>query len=145
MKIVAKIMCAALVSAIILLMVSKERPASLERLKADAEAVPVPAGVTFVREGQSVEDGPGFTTMKFEQVVRQYASTLSCGVLERTWADALHSARRRFEFANYPNAFGAIGSLGIRITDRTHPLGITVGSDKGDCGGPFVYSFNRPH
>lgn len=145
MKKAAKLVSVALALTIVLLVFSRTRPSSLAHLKADAEAVPVPQGVAFTTEGQSSEDGSGFTTKKFDQVSRQYSSTLPCDALERTWADALHGADRRFEIANYPNAFGASGSLGIRITDRTHPLGITIGNDAGHCNRPFVYSFNQPH
>jgi len=141
-----KIICALLaVLLVVLAVVYTDRPLSFARLKADAEAVPVPPGVTFISESQSIEDGPGFTTKKSENVSRQYASTLACEELERRWADALQAAHRRFQIANYPHSFGSIGSLGIRTTDRTHPLGITIGTDNGYCSKPFVYSFNLPH
>ena len=114
-------------------------------LAADASAVPVPTGVTFVREDRSVEDGPGFTTATFKEVSRQYVSEMSCQVLERTWSDLLRRAHRGFRIDNVPHKFGAIGSLGIVITDRPENLGITIGTDNGDCGKPFVYSFNNSH
>jgi len=141
-----KIMCALLaVLLVVLLVVYTDRPLSFAQLWADADAVPAPPGLTFIGKAQSIENGPGFTTKKYESVSRQYASTLSCDELERRWADDLRAAHRRFEIANYPHSSGSIGSQGIRITDRTHPLGITIGTDNGYCSKPFVYSFNRPH
>jgi len=44
---------------------------------------------------------------------------------------------------NVPHKFGAIGSLGIVITDRPEKLGVTIGTDNGDCARPLVYSFNQ--
>jgi len=129
----------------VFLLAACTHPESFAQLRADAEAVPVPPGVTFISEGQSVEDGSGFTTTKYEEVVRRYASPLACDELERTWGDTLRAAHRRFRIANYPHSFGAIGSLGIVITDRPQNLGITIGTDDGHCGTPFVYSFNQPH
>jgi len=114
-------------------------------LAADASAVPVPMGVTFVREGRSVEDGPGFTTATYKEVSRQYVSEMSCQVLEHTWSVVLRRAHREFRIDNVPHKFGSIGSLGIAITDRPENLGITIGTDNGACGKPFVYSFNSPH
>lgn len=114
-------------------------------LAADAAAVPVPMGVTFVREGRSVEDGPGFTTATYKEVSRQYVSEMSCQVLEHTWSVVLRRAHREFRIDNVPHKFGSIGSLGIVITDRPEDLGIAIGTDHGACGKPFVYSFNSPH
>jgi hypothetical protein len=122
-----------------------DRPSTFATLRADAEAVPVPSGVSFVRDAQSIEHGPGFATGKFEQVVRQFATSLSCDSLEDRWVHALEAAHRRFQLADYPHSYGAHGSLGIRITGQTHALGITLGSDDGHCEKPFVYSFNAPH
>lgn len=118
---------------------------SFAELAADATALPVPKGVRFVSEVRSIEDGPGFTTTKSEQVVRQFATSLSCQALERSWAAALQGANRKFRFDNVAHKFGAIGSLGIVITDRPENLGITIGTDNGDCNRPFIYSFNSPH
>src|ERR1700688_2212821 len=95
-------------------------------LAADASAVPVPMGVTFIREGRSVEDGPGFTTATYKEVSRQYASEISCQVLEHTWSVVLRRAHREFRIDNVPHKFGPIGSLGIVITDRPENLGITI-------------------
>ena len=114
-------------------------------LAADASAVPVPMGVTFVREVRGVEQGPGFTTATFREVSRQYVSQMSCQVLERTWSAVLRRAHREFRIDNVPHKFGTIGSLGIVITDRPENLGITIGTDDGTCGKPFVYTFNNPH
>ena len=120
-------------------------PRSFEALAVDAEAVPVPAGVMFVRQVQGINDGPGFTTTKSEQVTRQYRTTLPCQVLENSWVEALRAAGRRYRIAHYPRKFGAVGSLEIEINDRPEPLGITLGTDDGNCANPFVYSFNLPH
>ncbi len=114
-------------------------------LAADASAVPVPTGVTYVREVRSVEDGPGFTTSTYKEVSRQYESHLSCQVLERTWVVVLQRAHREFRIDNVPHKFGAIGSLGIVITDRPENLGVSIGTGNGDCARPFLYSFNNPH
>lgn len=114
------------------------------QLAADASAVPVPMGVTFVREDRSVEDGPGFTTATNKEVSRQYRSETPCHVLENRWSVVLRRAHRDFRVDNVPHKFGPIGSLGIVITDRPENLGITIGTDDGSCGKPFVYSFNSP-
>ncbi len=113
-------------------------------LSADASAVPVPKGVTFERQVRSVEDGPGFTTSTFKEVSRQYVSELSCQVVERTWTAVLRRAHREFRIDNVPHKFGAIGSLGIVIADKPENLGVTIGTDDGDCARPFVYAFNNP-
>jgi hypothetical protein len=113
-------------------------------LAVDASAVPVPTGVTFIREGRSVEDGPGFTTARYKEVSRRYVSEMSCQALEHTWSVVLRRAHRDFRIDNVPHKFGSIGSLGIVITDRPENLGITIGTDDGACGKPFVYSFNSP-
>ena len=113
-------------------------------LAADAAAVPVPTGVTFVRQVQSTQDGPGFTTTTFREVDRQFVSTRSCQSLERSWAAVLRKAHRRFRYDNVPHEFDAIGSLGIVITDRAENLGITIGTDNGDCNKPFIFAFNNP-
>lgn len=81
---------------------------------------------------------------RFEQVSREYRSTISCDSLELAWAQALRDAHRPFVIANSPHSFGASGSLEIRITDQSHALGVTIGTDDGHCEIPFVYSFNRP-
>ena len=114
-------------------------------LAADAAAVPVPTGVTFVRQVQSTQDGPGFTTTTFREVDRQFVSTRSCQSLERSWAAVLRRAHRTFHYDNVPHKFGAIGSLGIVITDRPENLGVTIGTDNGECSRPFIYAFSNPH
>ncbi len=118
---------------------------TLHELTADVSAVPVPTGVTFVREVKSMQQGPGFSTTTFGEVVRQFVDTRSCQSLERSWAVVLRRADRKFRYNNVPHTFGAIGSLGIVITDRPENLGITIGTDSGACNKPFVYSFNNPH
>lgn len=114
-------------------------------LAADASAVPVPTGVTFVRENRSVEDGPGFTTATYKEVTRQYVSEMSCQVLEHNWSVVLRRAHRGYRIDNVAHKFGPIGSLGIVITDRPENLGITLGADDGACGKPFIYAFDIPH
>jgi hypothetical protein len=118
---------------------------SFGELAKDAEAVPVPAGVQFVREQRSVEDGPGFTTSKSEQVTREFSTNDPCGSLESSWMKALAAEHRRFHLDNHPHRFGALGSLGIAVQDRSEVLGITLGTDNGSCPHPFVYAFNQPH
>jgi hypothetical protein len=115
-----------------------------DELAADASAVPVPIGVTLVRESRSVEDGPGFTTATYKEVTRQYVSEMSCQILEQNWSDLLRRAHRQYRIDNVPHKFGSIGSLGIVITDRPENLGITLGADDGACRKPFVYSFDSP-
>ena len=51
----------------------------------------------------------------------------------------------KFRIDNVPHKFGTIGSLGIVITDRPENLGVTIGTDDGTCGKPFVYSFDNSH
>ena len=116
---------------------------TFSELAADAAAVPVPAGVTFVRQVQSTQHGSGFTTATFEEVARQFVTTQSCQNLERSWAAVLRRAYRNFRYDNVPHKFGAFGSLGIVITDRPENLGITIGTDNGDCSKPFIYAFNN--
>lgn len=122
-----------------------QHPRSYAQLASDASSVPVPAGVTFLRETRSVEDGPGFTTATFKEVSFDYVTKLPCQVLEREWADALQRAHRKYKIDNVPHKFGAIGSLAIVILDRPESLGVTLGTDNGYCAQPFIYSFNGPH
>jgi hypothetical protein len=115
-------------------------------LASDASAVPVPTtGVTFVSENRSVEDGPGFTTAKYNSVGRQYSSSLPCQALESSWADALRRAHREFQIHHYPHKYGKFGSLEITITDTPDNLGIDIGYDNGDCRTPFLYASDSPH
>jgi hypothetical protein len=102
------------------------------------------AGVIFVGEDPSVEDGPGFTSAKYKEVSRQYSSGLSCEALERSWADVLRRAHREFRIYHYPHKFGAIGSLEIGITDTPDNLGIFVGFDSGECSKPSVSASDSP-
>ena len=118
---------------------------SFAALASDAADVPVPAGVAFVSAEQHTNDGPGFTTTKSEEATRQFRTALPCADLERAWASALRAEHRRFAFDDHPHAFGSIGSLGIRITDRPEFLGVTLGTDDGHCTRPFVYAFNANH
>jgi hypothetical protein len=116
------------------------------QLASYASAVPVPkAGVTFVGEDQSVEDGPGFTSAKYNVVTRQYSSSLSCQALERSWADVLTRAHREFRIYHYPHKFGAIGSLEIDITDTPDNLVIFIGFDSGECNKPLLSASDSPH
>jgi hypothetical protein len=109
------------------------------QLVADASAVPVPPGVTFVRQQQSLNDGPGFTTSKFEEVTREYSCNVPCESLKQSWADVLRVAKRPFQISS-------IGSLEIiTITDRPEHLGITIGDGPNHCRSPFVWAFNSPH
>jgi len=117
---------------------------SYAELSADVEAVPVPGGVTFVRQKQEVFNGAEFTDTKYKQVIRQYRANVPCAFLEDNWAEALRSAGRRFHITNYPHKYGAIGSLEIQIDDRPETVGINLGTDDGYCANPFVYSFNLP-
>jgi hypothetical protein len=121
---------------------------SFRQLHSDAAAVPVPRAVTFVKETQTVEDGPGFTSAKFEQVSRVYRNPLPCSGLVRAWSTALRQAGRKFRRWDYPHMFGAAGLFGITILDRPEHLGITIGNDylgANQCPRPFIYAFNQPH
>lgn len=66
MKSSTKIMWVTLASTAVLSIACTERPISVAHLKIDAEAVPVPTGVTFTKEGEFIEDGTGLTRAKFE-------------------------------------------------------------------------------
>ncbi len=124
---------------------SVSHPRTFTELAADAAALPVPTGVMFVRQVQSTQHGPGFTTTTFEEVVRQFASSQSCQSLERSWVAVLRQAHRKLRYDNVPHMFGATGSLGIVLIDRPETLGVTFGTDNGDCNRPFIYAFNSPH
>jgi hypothetical protein len=102
-------------------------------------------GVAFVGEDRSVEDGPGFTSAKYNVVSRHYRSSLSCQALERSWADLLRRDHREFRIYHYPHKFGAIGSLEIQITDTPDNLGLFIGFDSGECNGPLLSASDSPH
>lgn len=111
------------------------------QLSADAAAVPVPDAVQFVTERQTMEDGPGFTTSKFEEVTREFQASLSCAALETAWRASLAGSHRGFRVLR-GTANG--GMLQIELTDRPEHLGITLGrSDV--CGTPFIWAYNDPH
>jgi hypothetical protein len=118
---------------------------SFAQLEADADAIPVPRGVTFVSESRGVRDGQLFSGKKYEEVIRHYASSLACEELQRSRADTLRAAGRRSTITNYPHFYGAVGSLGITITDRPPNLVVTIGTDNGGCSKPYVWSSNPQH
>ena len=102
-------------------------------------------GVTFLGEDRSVEDGPGFTSAKYNVVSRHDSSSLSCQAVERSWADVLTRAHREFRIYHYPHKFGAIGSLEIDITDTPDNLVIFIGFDTGECNKPLLSASDSPH
>lgn len=122
---------------------------SFAQLAADAQQVPVPQGVTFVREQRSVNDGPGFTTSTARQVTRRFANTEACPLLQQRWVAALRAAHRQYHLNAEPHLSGDSGLMEIVLDDRGENLGITVGSLNGDgswisCTAPFVWSFENP-
>ena len=121
---------------------------SFRRLHADAAAVPVPAGVTFVRESRAVNGGAGFTTTKFEEVAREFRNPLACSRLEQAWSTALHRGERTFSRWDYPHMAGGAGQFGLTITDRPEHLGVTLGqwyAGTQRCRSPFIYAYDDPH
>lgn len=119
----------------------RDRPRSFAQLAAAAESVPVPAGVTLLDESSTVNDGPGFTTSKAEQVTRRFSTSMTCADLTDAWSTTLRAHHIRYTLQNYA------GEAGIRLTIHNgYPefLGITLGS-LGRCTAPFVWSFNRLH
>jgi hypothetical protein len=121
---------------------------SFGELRADAAAIPVPSGVTFVRQSQSVEDGPGFTTANLEEVAREYRNHRPCPSLAQAWSTVLARAHRRFRRWDHPQSAGAGGQFGITVLDRPEHVGATLGAyylGARACPRPFVYSFNDPH
>ena len=132
---------AAAVALVAVLIAHRDRPRTFPQLAAAAAAVPVPAGLVFQGEREQINDGPGFTTEKFEEVTRTYSTDSSCPDLLRAWTAALAAAHLRYTVADYP------GAAGLRITlHRRTPqhLGITLGSE-GRCRAPFIWAFNAPH
>jgi hypothetical protein len=115
------------------------------QLLADARALPTPTGLVFRREASQTSDAGGFSTQHFQEVERTYANSASCGVLGQAWERVLRAAGRHFKRDDKPHSFGAIGSLGIAVTDRPEHLGITLGTDDGHCANPFIYALNDPH
>jgi hypothetical protein len=123
---------------------------SFDELARDASSVPVPAGLQFLSEQRSTNDGPGFSTLKFEEVTRTYRNSLPCGALEQLWLSQLAAAHRTARIDREPTLFVGSGQVGIVITDRSENLGITLGSitNKGayiECGGPWIWAFNHLH
>jgi hypothetical protein len=125
-------------------------PRSFTELSYDARHVPVPQGITLVKEIRSTEDGPGFTTTHSEQVTRTFHNPLPCTTLQEDWGSALRRAGRSFTLDLEPRLSGASGLSRITIDDRPEHLGITLGaiSNEGNyisCDAPFIWSFNSPH
>lgn len=126
------------------------KPLSFDELASDAASVPVPAGLQFLSEQRSTNDGPGFSTQKAEEVTRIYRNSLPCGELEQRWLSQLAAAHRTARIDREPTLYVAEGQVEIVITDRSENLGITLGSitNKGvyiDCGGPWIWAFNHLH
>ncbi len=125
-------------------------PLSFTQLSYDARHVPVPQGITFVKEVRSTEDGPGFTTTHSEQVTRTFHNPLPCTTLQDEWVTTLRRAGRSFTLDLEPRLFGANGLSRITINDRPEHLGITIGAITNEgsfisCDAPFIWSFNSPH
>ena len=132
------------------LLVSCSTPLSFMELSLNARHVPVPQGITFVKEVRSTEDGPGFTTTQSEQVIRVFHNSLPCTTLQEEWIGALRRAGRSFSLDLEPRLGGASGLSTIIINDRPEHLGVTLGAitSKGNyisCNAPFIWSFNSPH
>ena len=132
------------------LLVSCSTPLSFMELSLNARHVPVPQGITFVKEVRSTEDGPGFTTTQSEQVTRVFHNSLPCTTLQEEWIGALRRAGRSFSLDLEPRLGGASGLSTIIINDRPEHLGITLGAITNDgsyisCNAPFIWSFNSPH
>ena len=126
------------------------KPLSFDELAADASSVPVPANLQFLSEQRSTNNGPGFSTLKFEEVTRTYRNSLPCGELEQRWLSQLAAAHRTVRIDREPTLYVAEGQVEIVITDRSENLGITLGSitNKGayiECGGPWIWAFNHLH
>ena len=126
------------------------RPLSFDELARDASSVPVPAGLQFLSEQRSTNNGPGFSHEKFEEVTRTYRNTLPCDALEERWLSQLAAAGRRIRVDRESKLYVGEGQVEIVITDRPENLGITLGSitNKGayiECGGPFIWAFNHLH
>jgi hypothetical protein len=113
---------------------------SFPQLAKDAAAIPVPPQVQFVREQRSVH-APGFFTGKFEEVDRQFKTSLSCPALEAAWRGSLTRRHRSFHVLRFSENGG---TLRIELTDRPEHVGISLGNDQ-HCGTPFVWAFNYPH
>ena len=132
------------------LIASCSAPLSFTQLSYNARHVPVPRGLTFVREVSSTEDGPGFTTTHSEQVTRTFRNPLPCTTLQEEWVGVLRRAGRSFTVDLEPRLGGETGLSRITITDRPEQLGITLGAITNEgsyisCNAPFVWSFNSPH
>ena len=123
----------------------RSTPRTPAQLLTDARALPVPPRLAFERETSVTNDAGGFSTKHFQEVERTYSSSVSCEALGRSWEQVLRRAGRHFRRDDHPHSFGAIGSLGISVTDRPEHLGITLGTDDGRCAAPFIYALNDPH
>ena len=126
------------------------KPLSFDEIARDASSVPVPAGLQFLSEQRSTNNGPGFSHQKSEEVTRTYRNSLPCGVLEQRWLSQLAAARRTIRIDREPALYVGEGQVEIVITDRPENLGITLGliTNKGayiECGGPFIWAFNHLH
>ena len=123
----------------------RSSPRTSAQLLADARSLPTPAGVVLERQASVTNDAGGFSTQHFQEAELTYANIDSCDTLRRSWERVLSRARRHFKRDDHPHSFGAIGSLGIAVTDRPEHLGITLGTDDGRCARPFIYALNNPH
>jgi hypothetical protein len=126
------------------------KPLSFDELARDASSVPLPAGLQFLSEQRSTNNGPGFSHQKFEEVTRTYRNGLSCDILEQRWLSQLAAAGRTARIDREPTLHVGDGQVEIVITDRPENLGITLGviTNKGayiECGGPFIWAFNHLH
>ena len=140
--ILAGVAVAAIAAAAVLF---RSSPRTSAQLLADARSLPTPARVVLERQASVTNDAGGFSTQHFQEVELTYANSDSCDTLRRSWERVLRRARRHFKRDDHPHSFGAIGSLGIAVTDRPEHLGITLGTDDGRCARPFIYALNNPH
>ncbi len=119
-------------------------PPGFTQLASDASAVPVPPGVNLVREDRTVQQSEDFFSSSYDEVDRDYTTSLSCSELQDRWIRVLRRANRQFRLNNWPHLWVSSGSLGIIITDRGINLGITLGDTYGtesECKSPFLYAF----
>jgi hypothetical protein len=93
-----KIAIAGVLSAQLLLAACDRSQPSVDQLRKVAHAIPLPAGLSFVGDGDHLQRPGDFGNQSQHQLALTYktATPLDCGQLTDAWRTALKQARRKF-------------------------------------------------
>jgi hypothetical protein len=110
-----------------------------------AATVPVPPGVRYVNQDRAVQRGEDLFMGSWNEVDRNYATSLPCSELESRWLRALRDAGWDYQLEVDPHLYASSGAIRIWVTGRGVNLSIYVGDiNPDDCQTPSVSASGSP-